>query len=130
MKLISSLLPLFCVMATVTVAQDKPAPAPPPRPPAAMVSPEVHADGSVTFRFRAPNAAEVKLAREGAAPVAMQKDEQGVWSITTSPLSPDYYGYSFVADGVLLIDPQNSLLIPNLRTPASAVHVPGPPSLP
>ena len=44
----------------------------------------------------------------------MQKDEQGVWSVTTEPLEPDFYGYSFVADGVGLIDPSNSLMKPNL----------------
>jgi enterochelin esterase family protein len=84
----------------------------------------------VTFRFRAPNAHEVKLALEGAEPEAMQKDVQGVWTITTSALSPDYYGYSFVADGVHLIDPSNPLLTPNLLSTASALHVPGPSSLP
>ena len=110
-------------------AQQKPAPTQLPRPPASLISPEVHADGSVTFRFRAPNAVEVKLARDGAQPIAMQKDEQAVWSVTTAPLAPDYYGYIFLADGVRLIDPQNPLLIPNLLTPASAVHVPGPSSL-
>ncbi len=115
------------MLGVLVTAQDKPAQSPPP--PVPLVSPEVHSGGSVTFRFRAPNAVEVKLAREGAEPVPMQKDDQGVWTMTT-PLSPDYYGYSFVADGVRLIDPQNPLLIPNLLTPASAVHVPGPSSLP
>ena len=62
----------------------------------------MHADGSVTFRFRAPNAKEVKLEREGAEPIAMQKDDQGVWSVTTAPLRPDYYGYSSSCDGVRL----------------------------
>jgi len=90
----------------------------------------VHPDRSVTFRFRAPNAAEVKLEREGVKPVAMQKDEHGVWSVTTAPLAPDYYGYSFVADGVRLMDPHNPRLIPNLLSPENAVHIPGPPSLP
>ncbi len=66
-----------------------------------MVSPEVHSDKTVTFRFRAPNASEVDLEIEGdARPQAMQKDEQGVWSLATSPLAPDYYSYSFLADGV------------------------------
>jgi enterochelin esterase family protein len=123
----------FCVLSMlglVAAAQEKPAPTPPPRPPARLVSPEVHADGSVTFRFRAPNAVELKLVRDGAGPVAMQKDEQGVWSVTTAPLAPDYYGYIFLADGVRLIDPENPLLIPNLLATGSAVHVPGPPSLP
>jgi enterochelin esterase family protein len=99
-------------------------------PPAPQVSPEVHSDGSVTFRLRAPNAKEVQLAREGAEQQAMQKDDQGVWSLTTSPLAPDYYGYSFVADGVRLIDPANPLLKPNLLATENAVHVPGPGSLP
>ena len=93
-------------------------------------SPEVHADRSVTFRFRAPNAKEVLFAREGAERVPMQKDEQGVWSVTTAPLEPDFYGYSFVADSVRLIDPSNFLMKPNLLNTESEVHVPGPPSLP
>lgn len=99
-------------------------------PPVVVVSPEVHADKSVTFRFRAPNAKEVMLAREGAERVPMQKDGQGVWSVTTPPLEPDFYGYSFVADGVSLIDPSNPLMKPNLLNTQSMVHVPGPSSLP
>jgi enterochelin esterase family protein len=60
----------------------------------------------------------------------MQKDEQGVWSVTTEPLEPDFYGYSFEADGVRLIDPSNHLTKPNLLNTQSVVHVPGPASLP
>ena len=101
-----------------------------PASPALLVSPDVHPDSSVTFRFCAPNAKEVTLAREGTEPQAMQKDDQGIWSVTTAPLAPDYYEYSFIADGVRLIDPSNHLLTPNLQAPSSVVHVPGPPSLP
>ncbi|MGA7402683.1 MAG: alpha/beta hydrolase-fold protein [Candidatus Sulfotelmatobacter sp.] len=119
---------LFCLSAFVAAQQVKPAP--PLVTPLPLISPEVHADGSVTFRFRAPNAQEVKLDLEGVEPVAMQKDDQGVWAVTPAPLAPDYYGYSFLVDGVRIIDPQNPLLVPNLLTPASAVHVPGPTSLP
>ena len=36
----------------------------------------------------------------------MVKDDQGVWSVTTDPLAPDYYGYAFVADGVACWIPQ------------------------
>jgi enterochelin esterase family protein len=96
----------------------------------AVRSPEVHADRRVTFRFLAPNAKEVLLAREGAPRQPMQKDEQGVWSLTTEPLEPDLYGYSFVADGVGLIDPRNPLMKPNLLNTQSMVHVPGSASLP
>jgi enterochelin esterase-like enzyme len=102
----------------------------PDQAPAPLISPEVHSDHSVTFRFHDPNAMEVFLAREGAERVPMQKDEGGVWSVTTDPLEPDLYGYSFVADGVGLIDPANSLMKPNLLSTQSEVHVPGPASLP
>lgn len=98
--------------------------------PPALESPEVYPDKRVTFRFRAPNAREVLLALEGTQRLAMQKDEQGVWSITTAPLEPDLYGYSFVADGVSLIDPSNPVMKPNLLNTQSVVHVPGPASLP
>jgi 1,4-alpha-glucan branching enzyme len=60
--------------------------------------PEVGADSRVTFRLRAPNAKEVAATLAGNR-LAMQKDEQGVWSVTTDVLAPDYYTYSLVVDG-------------------------------
>src|SRR5437899_4393008 len=98
--------------------------------PPPVVSPEVHADRSVTFRFRAPNAKEVAVSIEGSSkPLPMQKDDQGVWSVTTDPLAPDYYGYSFTADGVGLFDPSNHSIKPNFLYRASEMHVPGAASL-
>jgi enterochelin esterase family protein len=96
-----------------------------------LISPEVGADGRVTFRFRDANAAQVLLQLEGTPDqIPMQKDPAGIWSLTTDRLPPDYYGYSFIADGVALIDPANPLLKPNLHGTQSMVHVPGPASLP
>jgi enterochelin esterase-like enzyme len=118
------------IFVSALLAQDKTPQTPPPQPPAPIVSPEVHTDGSVTFRFRDPNAAEVKLGREGADPVPMRKDDQGIWSITTPPLAPDYYIYTLVADGVDLLDPSNHDPVPNLVYLGNVVHVPGPSSLP
>ena len=114
---------LLAVIAVPSLAQTPPQPQP-------VISPEVHPDRRTTFRFRAPNAKEVSLAREGAEPQPMQKDEKGVWSVTIGPLEPDLYGYAFVADGVSLIDPSNPLMKPNLLHSESIVHVPGPASLP
>src|SRR3984893_12742083 len=101
----------------------------PPQAPPPIQSPEVQSDHRVTFRFRDPNAKAVVLTREGGPRLPMEKDEQGVWSVTTDPLEPDLYGYSFVADGVGLMDPSNSLMKPNLLNNQSEVHVPGPSSL-
>jgi enterochelin esterase-like enzyme len=116
----------FCLigillLASTAAAQTAPAP---------VISPEVHADKSVTFRLRAPNDKEVAVQIEGnPKPLPMQKDEQGVWSVTTEPLAPDHYGYSFIADGVGMFDPSNHAIKPNFLYRASEVHVPGPATL-
>ena len=94
-----------------------------------FASPQVAQDGRVTFRLKAPDAKEVRLRCEGVKATNMQKDEQGVWSLTTDPLEPDIYVYSFAVDGLHLIDPANPLLKYNLLSTDSQVHVPGPSSL-
>jgi len=131
MKLFSALV-LVLSFGGLVLAQDaKPATPPPQAPPPALITPEVHSDNSVTFRFRAPNAQEVKVTREGTTePLPMQKDETGIWTVNTPPLPPDYYGYSIVADGQRYLDPYNHLFKPNLLSTENQVHVQGPPSLP
>jgi enterochelin esterase-like enzyme len=114
---------LIAILLLASTADAQTAPAP-------LISPEVHSDQRVTFRFRGPNVKELTVSIEGAAnPLTMQKDDQGVWSVTTEPLAPDYYGYSFVADGVTMFDPANYAIKPNFLNRASMVHVPGPASL-
>src|SRR3954470_14855312 len=59
-----------------------------------LVSPEVHADRTVTFRLRAPQASVVTLTGDWLATLAsstggvvpMTKDSAGIWSVTTPPL--------------------------------------------
>jgi enterochelin esterase family protein len=105
------------------LGQTAATPANPPQPP--PKSPEVHSDRSVTFRFQAPNAKEVLLFGIVPKPLRLQKDDQGVWTITTDPLEPDYYLYNFVEDGVAVTG------ISNLDLYFSGgVHVPGPSTLP
>src|SRR5580693_5731162 len=75
-------------------------------------SPDVHPDGSVTFRLVAPKAREVQLHCEGLHDSNMAKDTgtNGVWTLTTRPLEPDIYTYTFDVDGVQMIDPRNSFI--------------------
>ena len=106
-----ALITLFC-LATPSLSQH-------------LVSPEVHKDGRVTFRLRATNADKVLLCLESAGELALQKDAQGVWSVTSKVLTPDIYVYSFRVDGRQMIDPSNPLIKYNLFNTESQVLVSG-----
>src|SRR5579862_822110 len=101
----------------------------PPVPPP-LVSPEVYPDGSITFRAVAPASTEMFVHFDYEKPMIMEKDDLGVWSLTTKPREPDYYGYIFEDAGKPVIDPSNPLILPNLLQTENMVHVPGPASLP
>jgi enterochelin esterase family protein len=123
---------IFRTLALVFVAVTAASPiARSQTPPPPLISPDVHPDHTVTFRFRDPNAKAVALQLEGSTkPVPMLQDDQGVWSVNTDPLTPDYYGYSFLADGVAgLLDPSNYRVKPNFLYRANEVYVPGPATL-
>jgi enterochelin esterase-like enzyme len=94
--------------------------------PDGLVSPEVHADHSVTFRLRAPNAREVTLSGDWL-PVGqsepLTKGPEGVWSLHTRPLEPNGHLYWFNLDGVAIADPVNPILKLRQRTSASLVEV-------
>jgi enterochelin esterase-like enzyme len=91
---------------------------------APVKSPEVGADGRVTFRLRAPNAKEVAVTFGGNR-LAMQKDEQGVWGVTTDVLAPDYYTYSLVVDSTTINDPSNRQVQTSFGSYQSMFVVPG-----
>ncbi|WP_026461527.1 esterase [Adhaeribacter aquaticus] len=96
-----------------------------PAPPV-VVSPEVHADNKVTFRFLAPSAKEVKLSAQfDKAPVPMTKEANGIWSVTVGPVKPDMYPYSFVVDGISVADPKNTAIFPNEGFQNSMVEITG-----
>lgn len=97
----------------------------PGRGPAPVRSPEVSADGKVTFRLRAPNAKDAAVTGIGER-LPMVKDDQGVWSATTAPLQPDLYTYQFSVDGVTFNDPANPLFKTSYGSAGqSMVRVPG-----
>jgi 1,4-alpha-glucan branching enzyme len=91
-----------------------------------VISPQVNPDKTVIFRYIAPLAKEVKLSGQfQKAPVAMTKDDKGIWSVTVGPIKPDVYPYSFMVDGISVMDPANVSFFPNERFKASLVDIPG-----
>lgn len=105
-----------------------PAAGPPRRP--ALVSPEIAADSKVTFRYFAPDAADVSLTGEwsGGGKIPMTKDNQGVWSVTTGPLSPEWWGYAFLVNGTKTLDPQSPRFKRDTAKFDSTLLIPGPES--
>lgn len=126
-KLVSAMIAAACVLA----AQDQPRPrntyhsAGGASAPRRLVSPEVNADRTITFRLSAPQAAQVALSFSGPKP--MTKDSTGVWTATVGLLEPEIYQYNFIVDGVRVLDPTNPNLKNGRMLDASVVEVPGNP---
>ncbi len=91
-----------------------------------VASPEVHDDGRVTFRMVGQGASEV-VVRIAKQTRRMELNEDGVWELTTEPLSPGLHDYTFEIDGVRVTDPRNRMLKKWL-TCVSMVEVPGDPA--
>ena len=102
---------------------------------APIVSPEVKADHTVTFRIQAPAADSVQITGDFLPPVKMKtqwgfmdvpgtakltKDEKGIWTFTTQPLGSDLYSYTVIVDGFKTTDPNNVYII---RDVASVFNV-------
>ena len=83
-------------------------------------SPVVNADGTVTFNFFDPSAQQVSVVGDFAETqwqtLAMTKQDNGVWTVTTGPLAPELYSYSLTVDGQRFIDPANSYVNRDIST--------------
>ena len=119
---------VICLCTAMLSAQ---APSRAGEPPPAVRSPEVHADRTVTFRLRAPQATAVDVVGEvmqGQGPRAMTKGSDGVWSTTIGPLPPEIWIYNFRVQGVDVQDPSNIDVMPRASgaaAPSNFVEVPG-----
>ncbi|MFC1489864.1 alpha/beta hydrolase-fold protein [Candidatus Latescibacterota bacterium] len=86
---------------------------------ARLISPEVRDDRTATFRVRAPEAEDVRLAgvalltalgeSDQRDRVQFEKGDNGIWELTVGPLNPDMYIYYIVIDGVQAADPNNTV---------------------
>jgi enterochelin esterase-like enzyme/glyoxylase-like metal-dependent hydrolase (beta-lactamase superfamily II) len=98
-----------------------------------IVSPEVRADCTVTFRVKAPNAKQVVLQSGpilnalGSADSVIafrEMGDDGVWSLTVGPLPPDIYDYIFIIDGTACTDSGNPGVQTGTASPRSLLTVP------
>ena len=102
-----------------------------------VVSPEIHDNNTVTFRFKAPKAVRVQLTGdflpvqknakfEAPGIVDLKEGQEGVWEYTTpEPLKPELYSYSFIVDGLRMNDPANVYLIRDVSTLTNVFNIGG-----
>ena len=88
-------------------------------------SPVVNPDNTITFNYSAPNAKKVQVSTQFAGTQDLQKGPNGIWTVTLGPVEPDMYPYSFLVDGVQVMDPQNPDWFPNETFKNSLVDVRG-----
>jgi len=83
-------------------------------------SPVVNADGTVTFNFYDPSAQRVSVSGDFEEirnkRLDMTKQDNGVWTVTTSALNPELYSYSISVDGQRFVDPANSYVNRDIST--------------
>jgi enterochelin esterase family protein len=92
----------------------------------ANVSPQIHADNSVTIRLYAPNAEHVTLVGDFVDNASMQRNAEGVWEYTSEPLASELYCYWFNVDGIDHVnDPMNSYVMRDVGSQMNYFIIPG-----
>ena len=112
-----------CVAAAAAYAQGGP-PAP------SFTSPEVTPERKIVFRILAPEAKTVSvrasdIPAEDTQGLEFKKNDQGVWEAATAPVPAGAYRYTFVVDGVVVLDSRNPAVSESNTTAWSLVVVPG-----
>lgn len=127
LKQFSNLLVVFAsLMASLATAQT---PQRTPTPNDTLKSPKVLDDKRVVIQIYAPKASDVMVGGDfasGNKPLPLTKNDQGVWSVTLGPLTPDYYTYTLTVDGVRTMDPKNAMIKQGISSLENVMMVPGP----
>ena len=108
---------------------------------APIVSPEINADGTVTFRYQDAKAVKVQVSGDflpaqkletpfgtfdTPVPADMKEGKNGVWEYTTpAPVPSEMYNYSFIVDGKSVIDMNNVWVNRDVATLTSVLLVGG-----
>lgn len=119
-----ALMLLLCGITSYSTAQFNRS----PTPNDTLQSIRIHPDNSVTFSIYAPEASEVTVSGDfsaGFRSMSLSKDEVGVWSAKTDPLSPDVYTYDFRVDGVRTFDPRNKQFKESSASLSNIFEMPG-----
>jgi len=85
--------------------------------------PRVDGKGRVQIRFKAPDAAKVRLNFWSGPKVDMEKQADGFWTLTTPPLAPGLHYYTLIVDGAEVSDTNSQAFFGGSKY-ASAVEVP------
>jgi enterochelin esterase family protein len=92
-------------------AAKQPAPRPAFRMPVVIKSAEILPDNKVIFRLLSKDAGSVAVSGDWmpgfGASVPMVKNDTNLWSLTVGPLKPELYSYTFLINGVRVVDPNN-----------------------
>jgi enterochelin esterase-like enzyme len=83
--------------------------------------PCIFPDLRVLFRVNAPNAGKVQI--DLGKLYNMQKDEKGIWTVTTDPQVPGFHYYSLVIDSFKFADPASESFYGTGRM-SSAIDIP------
>src|SRR5271167_3892310 len=87
--------------------------------------PRVDGAGRVQIRVKAPEATKVKLNFWSGPKVDMEKQSDGFWTVTTTPLVPGLHYYTLIIDGAEVADTNSRAYFGGSKY-ASAVEVPEP----
>ena len=85
--------------------------------------PRVDSNSRVQIRFKAPDATKVKLNFWSGPKVELEKQADGFWTVTTSPMAPGLHYYTLIVDGAEVSDPGSTAYFGGSKS-ASAVEVP------
>lgn len=87
--------------------------------------PQVDGSGRVSIRIKAPEATEVRVNFWSGPKMAMEKQSDGFWTVTTPPQVPGLHYYTLIIDGAEVADPGSHSFFGGSKD-ASAVEVPEP----
>jgi enterochelin esterase family protein len=95
-----------------------------------LISPDILSDHQVVFRLYAPRGKQVAIVGQFLdEAMPLDRNKEGVWSITVGPIPPGIYQYSFVVDSMSMIDPGNRDVKPVNNPHMSILNISGNPPL-